>query len=149
MFFVDPPVAGHQGFYAQTEVGSMSEAACCDVLSLSRLGPTTTTTSPGPRHDRRDTYLKDSFATTNEHPGRALLDAAAQHVLVGRETLKKMDEHLQQNFGLRVQQSEEDGGAVRGVCGVEEKTPIAYIPVGVAGYRLFLEMCRAWCQRTC
>ena len=23
---------------------------------------------------------------------------------------------------------------MRGVCGVEEKTPIAYIPVGVAGY---------------
>ena len=37
------------------------------------------------------------------------------------------------HFGLRVQYTNEDGGTVRGVCGSEEKTPIAYIPIGLSG----------------
>ncbi|CAE7227831.1 GIP, partial [Symbiodinium sp. CCMP2592] len=50
------------------------------------------------------------------------------------ETLKLMDQNLQKNFGVKAQYSAEDGGTVRGVCGVVEKTPIAYVPVGVSGY---------------
>ena len=34
---------------------------------------------------------------------------------------------------MKVQHSGEDGGTVRGVCGAEERTPIAYIPIGIGG----------------
>ena len=36
-------------------------------------------------------------------------------------------------YGMRVKHTNEDGGMVRGVCGSEEKTPIAYIPIGMGG----------------
>ena len=67
-----------------------------------------------------------------EAPGRALVDAAAQHELIGRDTLAGLDQYLQETFGLREQHSNEGGGTVRGVCGAEEKTPIAYISIGAA-----------------
>ena len=34
---------------------------------------------------------------------------------------------------MQVQYSNEGGGTVRGVCGSEEKAPVAYIPVGIGG----------------
>ena len=60
------------------------------------------------------------------------MDAAAQHELIGRDTLAGLDQYLQETFGLREQHSTEGGGTVRGVCGAEEKTPIAYISIGAA-----------------
>eukprot|EP00439_Symbiodinium_sp_Y106_P086029 s529_g30.t2 len=136
MFFVDPPGAGHQGFYSQIEGGSAVEQYMCEstCLEVNAFALPPVPDSNQRKHHHTDNYLNYSFATTNEEPGRALIDTAAQHGLIGRETLEKMDNHLQQNFGVRVQHTSEDGGTVRGVCGVEEKTPIAYIPVGVAGY---------------
>ena len=61
------------------------------------------------------------------------MDTAAQHGLIGKATLERLDQHLMDHFGLRVQYTNEDGGTVRGVCGSEEKTPIAYIPIGLSG----------------
>ena len=61
----------------------------------------------------------------------ALLDTAAQHGLIGEETLHKHDQILQREFQLRVQVTNEDGGVVRGVCGAEQITKIAYIPIGL------------------
>ena len=78
-------------------------------------------------------FLSYNFATSMETPGRALVDTAAQHGLIGRETLDKLDQHLLTSFGMKVQHSGEDGGTVRGVCGAEERTPIAYIPIGIGG----------------
>ena len=78
-------------------------------------------------------FLSYTFATSLEAPGRALVDTAAQHGLIGRETLEKLDQHLLTNFGMKVRHSGEDGGTVRGVCGAEERTPIAYVPIGIGG----------------
>ncbi|CAE7633450.1 unnamed protein product, partial [Symbiodinium microadriaticum] len=61
----------------------------------------------------------------------ALIDTAAQHGLIGEETLQKHDQLLQRLFQLRVQVTNEDGGVVRGVCGAEQITKIAYIPIGL------------------
>ena len=61
------------------------------------------------------------------------MDTAAQHGLIGRETLARHDRYLQQHFHLRVQYSDEKGGTVRGVCGSEEVTEVAYIPIGIQG----------------
>ena len=47
--------------------------------------------------------------------------------------LAKLDQRLATKFGMRVQHTNEDGSTVRGVCGSEERTPIAYIPIGVGG----------------
>ena len=136
MFFVDPPAESQHGFFAQTGSTSAVEQymTSCEpsVLQAFAIPPLPSATTQAQNHN--DTYLSCNYATSNEQPGRALIDTAAQHGLVGRETLSKMDQHLQQNFGIKVQHSTEDGGTVRGVCGVEEKTPIAYIPVGIAGY---------------
>ena len=65
--------------------------------------------------------------------GMALVDTAAQHGLVGHDTLQRHDRHLREHFGLQVQWSNEHGGSVRGVCGQEESTRIAYIPIGLSG----------------
>ena len=65
--------------------------------------------------------------------GTALVDTAAQHGLVGSKTLQRHDALLQQMYGLQVQHSPVDGGKVRGVCGMEEKTGVAYVPIGLAG----------------
>ena len=42
--------------------------------------------------------------------GSALVDTAAQHGLIGEETLNKHDKLLQREFRLRVQVTNEDGG---------------------------------------
>ena len=55
-----------------------------------------------------------NFATAIETPGRALVDTAAQHGLIGQETLSKLDQHLANQFGMRIKHTNEDGGAVRG-----------------------------------
>ena len=77
-------------------------------------------------------------------PGRALVDSAAQHGLIGRETLEKLDQYLLTNFGMKVQYSGEGGGTVRGVCGAEERTPIAYVPIGWWLFRAAACANRAW-----
>ena len=64
--------------------------------------------------------LSRHFATAIEIPGRALVDTAAQHGLIGQATLEKLDQHLMTTFGMRVKYTNEDGGTVRGVCGSEE-----------------------------
>ena len=48
-------------------------------------------------------------------------------------TLEKHDHLLQERFGLKVQWSHEAGGSVRGVCGAEETTKRAYVPIGLSG----------------
>ena len=78
-------------------------------------------------------FLSYNFATATETPGRALVERAAQHGLIGQETLSKLDQHLANQFGMRIKHTNEDGGTVRGVCGSEERTPIAYIPIGIGG----------------
>eukprot|EP00439_Symbiodinium_sp_Y106_P007110 s9578_g1.t1 len=101
MFFVDPPSAGHQAFYCQTEEGSaveqyMCESSCVEVDAFAQ--PPVPDNSKH-QHNHIANYLSYSFATTNEQPGRALIDTAAQHGLVGRETLEKMDNHLHRISG--------------------------------------------------
>ena len=66
-------------------------------------------------------------------PVQHLVDTAAQHGLVGLQTLEAHDQFLHARFGLRVQWSHEAGGSVRGVCGAEETTRIAYAPIGLGG----------------
>ena len=61
------------------------------------------------------------------------MDTAAQHGLIGQETLSKLDQHLANQFGMRIKHTNEDGGAVRGVCWSEERAPIAYVPIGIGG----------------
>ena len=73
------------------------------------------------------------FLGSSTSDGSALVDTAAQHGLVGIQTLEKHDQLLQERFGLKVQWSQEAGGSVRGVCGAEETTKIVYIPIGLSG----------------
>ena len=79
------------------------------------------------------TGLSYVFLGTHRTSGTALVDTAAQHGLVGHDTLDDHDRLLQRSHGLRVQWSSESGGSVRGVCGAEETTQIAYVPVGLGG----------------
>ena len=51
----------------------------------------------------------NTYATLNEAPGRAPVDTAAQNGFIGQETLRTLDAHLQHEFGLRIQHSNEDG----------------------------------------
>ena len=82
----------------------------------------------------RSAYLTYTYASTSdEPPGCALVDTAAQHGLIGAETLTKLDNHLQRTYKLRVQYTQEEGGTVRGVCGSEQVTRIAYIPIALGG----------------
>ena len=67
------------------------------------------------------TYLSYTFASTVDQEGHALVDTAAQHGLIGAETLKAHDKLLQERYGLCVQYSGEAGGSVRGVCGAEHR----------------------------
>ena len=77
-------------------------------------------------------FLSYTYASCDfEDVSTALVDTAAQHGLIGRETLARHDQNLQQHFQLRVQYSDEQGGTVRGVCGSEEVTQVAYIPIGL------------------
>ena len=62
-----------------------------------------------------------------------MVDTAAQHGLVGHDTLLAHDQLLREQFGVQVQWSHECGGTVRGVCGMEETTKIAYVPIGLNG----------------
>ena len=80
------------------------------------------------------TFLSFTFASCETEPsGTALVDTAAQHGLIGSDTLARHDQYLQERFHLRVQYSDEQGGTVRGVCGSEEVTRVAYIPIGLGG----------------
>ena len=82
----------------------------------------------------QSSFLSFCFALhSTKPPGIALVDTAAQHGLVGEETLKQHDILLQQHHQLRVQWSHEPGGMVRGVCGSEEHTSLAYVPIGLGG----------------
>ena len=73
------------------------------------------------------------FLNTQHSNGTALVDTAAQHGLVGIQTLEDHDHLLRSQFGLQVLWSHESGGTVRGVCGAEETTKIAYVPIGLGG----------------
>eukprot|EP00435_Cladocopium_sp_Y103_P060316 s936_g22.t1 len=77
--------------------------------------------------------LSFCFMNQQRSLGTALVDTAAQHGLVGIDTLQQHDRLLRDQFGLQVQWSEESGGSVRGVCGSEESTKIAYVPIGLCG----------------
>ena len=77
--------------------------------------------------------LSSVFLGMHTSEGIALVDTAAQHGLVGMSTLQNHDTLLRSQFGLQVQWSEESGGSVRGICGEEERTRIAYVPIGLAG----------------
>ena len=79
------------------------------------------------------TGLSFVFLNSTIHEGTALVDTAAQHGLVGYDTLVHHDRYLQQHHGLQVQWSAEQGGTVRGVCGQEETTKVGYIPIGLGG----------------
>ena len=76
-------------------------------------------------------FLSFCYLAVHEDEGTALVDTAAQHGLVGLETLQRHDHLLQERFGIQVQWSPESGGSVRGVCGKEETTSIAYVPIGL------------------
>ena len=73
------------------------------------------------------------FLSTQKSTGTALVDTAAQHGLVGHDTLLAHDQLLREQFGVQVQWSHECGGTVRGLCGMEETTKIAYVPIGLNG----------------
>lgn len=95
-----------------------------------------TNRSPSERgeYGAQSSFLSFCFALhSTKPPGIALVDTAAQHGLVGEETLKQHDILLQQHHQLRVQWSHEPGGMVRGVCGSEEHTSLAYVPIGLGG----------------
>ena len=112
-FFVEPPQAvatsGHQ-FFTKTPTPASEQYVQCSFVGLS--------------------YV---FLGMQKATGTALVDTAAQHGLVGIETLEAYDKLLQQEFGLKVQWTTEAGGSVRGVCGTEESTKLAYVPVGLGG----------------
>ncbi|CAE7208124.1 Ttll5 [Symbiodinium sp. KB8] len=62
----------------------------------------------------RSAYLTYTYASTSdEPPGCALVDTAAQHGLIGAETLTKLDNHLQRTYKLRVQYTQEEGGTAK------------------------------------
>ena len=83
-------------------------------------------------------FLSFTFASSSEEPpGSALIDTAAQRGLIGAETLAKLDSHLQKNYKLRVQYTQEEGGTVRGVCGSEQVTRIAFVPISLGGRQEF------------
>ena len=73
------------------------------------------------------------YLASSQSDGTALVDTAAQHGLVGQCVLESHEKLLQEKFGLMVQWSNESGGTVRGVCGKEERTKVAYIPIGLGG----------------
>ena len=80
------------------------------------------------------TFLSFSYASTQGEPGGcALVDTAAQHGLVGECTLLKHAALLREQYQLRVQVTNESGGTVRGVCGSEQVTKVAYVPLGISG----------------
>ena len=81
----------------------------------------------------RFTALSFVFHGAVANEGVALVDTAAQHGLIGANTLQRHDRLLQDRFGIRVQWTNEHGGSVRGVCGQEETTRICYIPIGLGG----------------
>ena len=78
-------------------------------------------------------FLSFVYLATKQSDGTALVDTAAQHGLVGIEVLKSHEKLLQEKFGLLIQWSNESGGSVRGVCGKEERTQVAYVPIGIGG----------------
>ena len=78
-------------------------------------------------------FLSYVFLGSSTADGTALVDTAAQHGLVGMQTMEKHDYLLQERFGLKVQWSHEAGGSIRGVCGAEETTKIVYVPIGLSG----------------
>ena len=132
MFFVEPP-ATSSGFLSmsadsptreQYTSESLQDMSSHTVRSYLRFSSPSQPPSPIETWE----LLSYNFATATETPGRALVDTAAQHGLIGQETLAKLDQHLATKFGMRVQHMNEDGGTVRGVCGSEERTPIAYVP---------------------
>ena len=90
-------------------------------------------------------FLSYTYASCDsEDVGTALVDTAAQHGLIGRETLARRDQYFQQRLQLRVQYSDEQGGTVRGVCGSEEVTQVAYIPIGLGGRAGILRADTSW-----
>eukprot|EP00439_Symbiodinium_sp_Y106_P075232 s1629_g14.t2 len=61
-----------------------------------------------------ETFLSYTYASsTEEAGGSALVDTAAQHGLIGEQTLRKHDLYLQQHYRLRVQITGEEGGVLR------------------------------------
>lgn len=118
-FFVEPPKTmasfGHQ-FLTATALDSVREEY------MQRPHPASNMS-----------FLSYVFLGSSTADGTALVDTAAQHGLVGMQTLEKHDHLLQERFGLKVQWSHEAGGSVRGVCGAEETTKIAYVPIGLSG----------------
>ena len=86
-----------------------------------------------PSSDVRVNFLSYVFLAHESMDGLALVDTAAQHGLCGQDTLDKHNSLLKRKFGLQVQWSNESGGAVRGVCGKEQQTRVAYVPIGLAG----------------
>ena len=87
---------------------------------------------PGPGAASRGPSGPSAKMLFMSEPGSsALIDTAAQHGLIGEETLHKHDQTLQRELQLRVQVTNEDGGVVRVVCGAEQITKIAYISIGL------------------
>ena len=113
-FFMEPPKLAESGHFFETS--EQLEYMPCSFVGGSGFSG-----------------LSFVFLGTNGADGTALVDTAAQHGLVGLETLQAHDRLLQERFGLKVQWSTEAGGSVRGVCGKEEKTHIVYVPIGLSG----------------
>ena len=137
MFFVEPSAqsSGYLTMIAANPTEEQYMSACQpDGLTQQQLSYFcfSSPSQPPPAPDIGD-FLSYNFATAIETPGRALVDTAAQHGLIGQETLSKLDQHLANQFGMRIKRTNEDGGTVRGVCGSEERTPIAYVPIGIGG----------------
>ena len=102
--------------------------------SLQEFDQFLTTAEPHEQYkERQFCGLSYCFLNTQKSNGTALVDTAAQHGLVGIQTLQDHDHLLRNSFGLQVQWSQESGGTVRGVCGAEETTKIAYVPIGLGG----------------
>ncbi len=67
-----------------------------------------------------------------KHTGVGYADTAAQNGVAGDDTLEAHDKYLQP-FGLRIQFTGEDGGAVVGVTGSPIDCRVAFIPIGLGG----------------
>ena len=102
MFFVSPGPQGSQG----GDDGLVP--MCGQYMPAGDLG----VASQGPGFHVNLTYLSYTFASSVDLEGHALVDTAAQHGLIGAETLQVHDRLLRNRFGLCVQYSQETGEAV-------------------------------------
>ena len=82
MFFMNPPTTVEEEHVTDSVACFASEAYTCDsFFAVSEVGVATADPHSGtPSQD----YLSYSYVTMGDEPGRALVDSAAQHGLIGK-----------------------------------------------------------------